>query len=58
MPREVLEAALEQVPRSVEILSPLIDYYAEINNAENILDVELVKPINSSWEEFRVTWLQ
>ena len=58
MPIEVLEAALEQVPKSVEILAPLVDYYAEINNPERTPDVELVKPTGSSWEEFRKTWLQ
>ena len=58
VPRDVLEAALEQVPRSVEILSPLVDYYAEINNDDGTPDVELVKPIGSTWEEFKATWLQ
>jgi hypothetical protein len=58
VPREVLEAALEQVPRSVEILAPLVDYYAEINNRENAPDIELVKPVASNWEEFERTWLQ
>jgi hypothetical protein len=58
VPKGVLEAALEQVPRSVQALSPLVDYYAEIDNAENAPDVELVKPPGSNWEEFRVTWLQ
>jgi hypothetical protein len=58
VPLAVLEAALEQVPRSVEILAPLVDYYAEINNPENAPDIELVKPVGSNWEEFRRTWLQ
>jgi len=55
VPKEVLIAALDQVPKSVEILAPLVDYYAEINNA---VDVELVKPSGSSWDDFRKTWLQ
>lgn len=55
VPRETLEAALEQVPKSVEMLAPLVDYYAEINNAE---EVELVKPEGSTWEEFRDVWNQ
>ena len=55
VPKEVLEAALEQVPLSVEILAPLVDYYAELNNAD---EVELVKPEGSTWEEFREVWNQ
>eukprot|EP00980_Cylindrotheca_fusiformis_P030738 scaffold25338_cov181-Cylindrotheca_fusiformis.AAC.1 len=58
VPREVLEAALRQVPKSVEILSPLVDYYAEINNSEDSPDIELVKPAGSNWEDFKKTWLQ
>jgi len=55
VPHRVLEAALEQVPRSVEILSPLVDYYAELNNDN---DVELVNPPRSTWEQFRDVWIQ
>ena len=55
VPTRVLEAALEQVPRSVEILGPLVDYYAELNNAD---EVKLVKPIGSTWEHFRDIWIQ
>lgn len=58
VPQAVLEAALEQVPKSVEILAPLVDYYAEINNPEKTPDVELVKPVGSSWDDFRKKWLQ
>jgi hypothetical protein len=35
-----------------------VDYYAEINNPEKVDDVELVKPVGSSWDDFRKTWLQ
>lgn len=55
VPKALLEAALEQVPRSVEVLSPLVDYYAELNNADK---VELVKPEGSTWEEFTEVWNQ
>lgn len=58
MPVDVLEAALDQVPKSIEILSPLVDYYAEIDNPEKAPDVELVKPAGSSWDDFRKIWLQ
>ena len=55
VPRELLETALDQVPRSVEKLAPLVDYYAELNNAD---EVELVKPEGSTWEDFRDVWNQ
>jgi hypothetical protein len=55
VPTQVLEAALDQVPRSVDILAPLVDYYAELNNAA---EVELVKPLGSTWEDFRDVWNQ
>jgi hypothetical protein len=58
VPRELLEKAMEQVPRSVDILSPLVDYHAEINNPADADDVELVKPKDSSWEEFKRQWAQ
>ena len=55
VPTRVLEAALEQVPRSVEMLAPLVDYYAELNNAA---EVELVKPVGNTWDDFRDVWIQ
>ncbi|KAG7356058.1 zeta toxin family protein [Nitzschia inconspicua] len=58
VPRELLEKTLAQVPKSVEILAPLVDYYAEINNPPDSEDVELVKPTGSTWEEFRRQWVQ
>lgn len=54
----VLENAIEQVPKSVKILAPMVDYYAEINNAPDVDDIELVKPKNSNWREFRQQWIQ
>ena len=58
VPREVLEMALEQTPRSVKILAPLVDYFAEFNNDQSASDIELVKPDNSDWETFRSVWNQ
>lgn len=55
VPRALLEATLEQVPRSVNILAPLVDYYAELNNAD---EVQLIKPEGSTWEQFRDVWNQ
>lgn len=58
VPLHVLENAIEQVPKSVKILAPMVDYYAEINNAPDVDDIELVKPENSDWKEFRQQWIQ
>jgi predicted kinase len=58
VPRDVLETALEQVPRSVKVLAPLVDYYAELNNDQNTDDIELTKPVRSTWDEFRAKWHQ
>jgi len=58
VPSEILENAIEQVPKSVRILAPMVDYYAEINNAPGVDDIELVKPAGSNWTEFRQQWIQ
>jgi len=58
VPRKLLEEAMEQVPRSVEILTPIVDYYAKINNPPDVEDVELLEPKNSTWEEFSRQWNQ
>jgi len=50
--------ALEQVPKSVERLAPLVDYHAELNNAATSGDIELVKPEDETWDDFRSHWLQ
>mmetsp|Transcript_5038 Transcript_5038/g.8255 ORF Transcript_5038/g.8255 Transcript_5038/m.8255 type:complete len:392 (+) Transcript_5038:78-1253(+) len=57
VPREVLERALDQVPQSVKVLGPLVDYYCEINNAPGAPDVELLTK-DETWETFESKWLQ
>ncbi len=54
----MLQDAIDQVPKSVKILAPMVDYYAEINNAPDVDDIELVKPEGSNWSEFRQQWIQ
>jgi hypothetical protein len=53
-----LEKVLDQVPKSIEVLAPLVDYYAEINNPPGAEDVELIQPAGSTWEEFGRQWVQ
>lgn len=57
MPEDVLVAALEQVPKSVEKLKGLVDYHCELRNAPNTPDIELVTP-GETWESFQSKWVQ
>ena len=56
VPKETLEKALDQVPRSVKVLGPLVDYFCEINNAPGAPDVELMS--EGDWDTFEKKWLQ
>jgi len=57
VPQATLEAALKQVPKSVEKLSSLVDYHVELHNAPNAEDIELVTQ-GETWESFRSRWVQ
>lgn len=49
--------ALEQVPKSVEVLGPQADYFVEVNNAPDTPDIELVTD-GETWENFKSKWVQ
>lgn len=57
VPKEVLTEAIEQVPKSVKILSPLVDYFVEVNNAPGADDIELVTE-GETWQSFESKWIQ
>ena len=57
VPEHVLEQALEQVPKSVKILKPLVDYHAELLNAPDADDIQIVTP-GETWESFQSQWVQ
>jgi hypothetical protein len=57
VPRETLVQALEQVPKSVKVLSPLVDYFCEVHNAPNAPDIELATP-GETWGSFQKQWVQ
>jgi hypothetical protein len=57
VPRDLLAKALEQVPRSVKILAPLVDYHVELKNASDNDDIELVTD-GETWETFKSHWIQ
>jgi hypothetical protein len=57
VPMAVLKASLEQVPKSVKELAPLVDYHVELNNAPGTSDIELVTS-NRNWDDFASNWIQ
>jgi hypothetical protein len=58
VPRDLLMKALDQVPRSVEKLSSLVDYTAELHNAPQADDIQLVAPHGEAWDSFKERWSQ
>lgn len=57
VPQSLLLNVYEQVPKSVEILAPLVDYHVTIDNPPNLMDVVLVTP-GQTWESFASQWQQ
>jgi len=57
VPKAVLEKALEQVPKSVKKLAPLVDYHIELMNAPDADDIEIVTS-GETWESFKSHWVQ
>ncbi|CAB9511715.1 Zeta toxin [Seminavis robusta] len=57
VPRQVLEESMEQVPRSVQQLTPYTDATFTVENNENE-PLRLISSdgSNPSWQEFRRTW--
>lgn len=56
VPQETIIHALENVPRSIDILTPLSDFFCEISNDDDHL--RLVKPYGMTWDLFRDIWDQ
>jgi predicted kinase len=52
VPRETLEHALEQVPKSIALLRPECDYFAEIHNAHSL------QLRTGTWNDFQQAWSQ
>ena len=57
VPRELLDKTIEQVPRSVAELAPLVDYHIELMNDPSSPDIEIVTP-GETWETFTSHWIQ
>jgi len=61
VPQKVLERAMEQVPRAVAELSPLVDYHVRINTDQASPVIEAVPTprfADPSWEAFGRQWEQ
>jgi len=54
VPRDLLELSIEQVPKSVALLRPMVDFTADIHNSGGE-DVELTSP-DLDWDSFTKTW--
>ena len=57
VPKEVLTEAIEQDPKSVKILAPLVDYFVEVEYAPGAGDIELVTE-GETWQSFESKWIQ
>lgn len=57
VPRALLERTLKQVPRSVKILAPLVDYHIKLFNAPEADDIEILTE-GETWESFQSQWVQ
>ena len=57
VPVEDLELAYDQVPKSVEILTPMADYVCKLVNPGTDSDIEISQE-GETWESFRSNWIQ
>jgi uncharacterized phage-like protein YoqJ len=57
IPTETLQLSLQQVPKSVEILQPKVDYFCELNNAPCVNEIEIMTD-GVNWTNFASNWLQ
>ena len=57
VPKPQIEKSIEQVPRSVAKLSPLVDLCVEFHNSGEKDNVQLVTP-GLEWDTFRRYWDQ
>lgn len=57
IPRATLEESLLQVPKSLQQLSPMADFYAQLHNAEDA-EIRIQAPAGLTWQAFRKAWIQ
>ena len=57
VPEQTLDAAMKQVPISVNKLAPMVDYFCEIDNSKDSGELTLKTP-GVTWESFQTNWMQ
>mmetsp|Transcript_21811 Transcript_21811/g.44888 ORF Transcript_21811/g.44888 Transcript_21811/m.44888 type:complete len:492 (+) Transcript_21811:76-1551(+) len=57
VPRETLEMSLRQVPKSIEKLAPLADFFCELDNAPGDGEIK-IRTDGITWDSFRDAWAQ
>ena len=57
VPRDLLAKTIEEVPRSMRKLAPLVDYHVELMNDPSTPDIEIVTP-GETWQRFTSNWVQ
>lgn len=57
VPRDLLERTMLEVPKSIQILSKLVDFSVELNNPPDSNTVEIATQ-GITWESFQNTWKQ
>ena len=57
VPESLLLEAYEQVPRSVKILGPLVDYHVALRNPQDAPDIQLATE-GETWQSFQQKWIQ
>ena len=57
VPRDLLERNMLEVPESIKVLSPLVDFAVELRNLDDSSDIEIVTP-SVTWDSFERVWKQ
>lgn len=53
VPKELINESFDQVPKSMKVLAPMVDYFVEVFNPDNSNDTQIITPPNESWETFQ-----
>jgi len=60
VPKETIELALQQVPKSVQVLQPLSDFFSELHNppSSSTNNGIQLRTAGHTWETFKNAWIQ
>jgi hypothetical protein len=57
VPRDLLERTMLEVPVSISLLAPKVDFTVELRNAPDSTDIEIATPC-VTWASFKKVWKQ